>query len=512
MHRSKFLLRFAQCAASPPEKRKAGIELAMAGALRRFLVVIFAIITPFVDAQALVNPLQHYIQKRDPIKNSMHLVQLTQDSQHQVSRYQYAFTSQHWPLSAWQHTLVIYRPQFVKHDTALLFINGGTRNPLPGQAKDKNPPPATLDFARIAHESNSIVIDLQDIPNQYLVFADGVPRKEDSIVAYTWRKYLQNPDKNAEASLYLPMTKAVVKSMDGIQNYALSKWKIKIKHFVLSGVSKRGWTTWLSALSDRRVSAIAPVVIDILNTKENILLTYERYGCQFPPAYHDYLQEGVIGQRETPEFNRLMQFTDPLEFLKGPERAKYSARLSIPKYIITASGDDFFLPDGSSLYLDKLPGETRLNVVPNQSHYIDMQIVGDTLLSWYQQILSGQPRPQIAWRNQLNSRQVITKTKPQAIRLWRAFSNNCDFRKNAGIQYQSETLVGQCTKKLCVYPLLDQAKADKGCIATFVEAEYVNNEMKTTMHVTTPVIVDEAQTRVSACSTTPFSAKKLAAH
>src|SRR5206468_1486360 len=118
-----------------------------------------------------------------------------------------------------------------------------------------------LDFTRIAAESHSVVIDLQDVPNQFLTFDDNVPRKEDSIVAYTWNRYMDDPEHGAYWPLHLPMTKAVIKAMDAAQQIMLQKNNIHLDHFVVAGLSKRGLSTWLSALIDNRINAIVPIVI-----------------------------------------------------------------------------------------------------------------------------------------------------------------------------------------------------------------------------------------------------------
>ena len=41
-------------------------------------------------------------------------------------------------------------------------------------------------------------------------------------------------------------------------------------------------------------------------------------------------------------------------YLSADYNEKYRQRLSIPKYIINSSGDDFFTPDSSQFYFKKL--------------------------------------------------------------------------------------------------------------------------------------------------------------
>ncbi|WP_411913739.1 PhoPQ-activated protein PqaA family protein [Vibrio sp. YT-17] len=63
-----------------------------------------------------------------------------------------------------------------------MYINGGTNVP---QDAHGNPQPECLALQEIALNNASIVVDLHDVPNQYLFFNDGIPQKEDSIVAYS---------------------------------------------------------------------------------------------------------------------------------------------------------------------------------------------------------------------------------------------------------------------------------------------------------------------------------------
>jgi PhoPQ-activated pathogenicity-related protein len=65
-----------------------------------------------------------------------------------------------------------------------------------------------------------------------------------------------------------------------VQAFAQKEFGQKIERFVVSGASKRGWTTWLSAAVDPRVRAIAPRVIDMLNMKAQTQWAQKVYGGQ----------------------------------------------------------------------------------------------------------------------------------------------------------------------------------------------------------------------------------------
>ena len=76
----------------------------------------------------------------------------------------------------------------------------------------------------------------------------------------------------------------------------------------------------------------------------------------------DYVEHRIFEWMGTPQFRALMKIEEPYE---------YRQRLTMPKFIVNASGDEFFLPDSSQFYFDQLRGETHLRYVPNAGHSLD---------------------------------------------------------------------------------------------------------------------------------------------
>ena len=152
-------------------------------------------------------------------------------------------TSQRWlttnevdrPL--WKHWMIIIKPEVVESTNALLFIGGGANGGSPPKSADDT-------LVQIARATKSVLAELKMVPNQPLVFAGETEgRKEDSLIAYTWDKFLRTGDPKWPARL--PMTKAAVRAMDTVTAFCASPegGKVNVGGFVVAGGSKRGWTT-----------------------------------------------------------------------------------------------------------------------------------------------------------------------------------------------------------------------------------------------------------------------------
>ena len=322
-------------------------------------------------------------------------------------------TSQKWLTEAeverplWTHWLTVVRPPKVTSDVALLFISGGSLERQPPSS-----PPAWLVAA--ARDTGTITAELRLVPNQPVVFKDDParkPRSEDDFIAYTWDKFLRTGDEKWPARL--PMTKSAVRAMDALTQFSASSagGSHKLARFVVSGASKRGWTTWTTAAVDKRVIAIAPAVIDLLNIEPSFIHHYRAYGA-WSDAVKDYTEQGIMEWMGSKQFKALMRIEEPYE---------YRDRLTMPKLILNASGDQFFLPDSSQFYFEDLKGEKYLRYVPNTSHAMDKSDALETLHAFYASVVAGAVRPQVKWTYEKDgSIKVTSKDLPSDVQLWQA--------------------------------------------------------------------------------------------
>ncbi|HDP33726.1 MAG TPA: PhoPQ-activated pathogenicity [Candidatus Hydrogenedentes bacterium] len=343
-------------------------------------------------------------------------------------------TSQAWRTESevdrpvWKHWLMVVVPDQPAHETALLLISGGGNNrPAPNA-----PDPMVLHVART---TNCVAAALHQVPNQPLRFADEERnRSEDATIAYTWDRYMRTGDETWP--LRMPMTKAAVRAMDAIQSFCAGEegGGVTVRDFIVAGGSKRGWTTWTTAIVDNRVIAIVPAVIDLLNLIPSFRHHYAMYG-EWAPAINDYAHMKIMDWMETPEFAALMRLVEPYS---------YRDRLTMPKLIMNGTQDEFFCPDSSLFYIDDLKGPTYLRYVPNVGHALLPSDAPLSLLTFFRAIVEGKALPTYAWSfPDGNTTRVTTPDTPVAVKLWQGTNPEArDFRtyKILGTAY-TETLL-----------------------------------------------------------------------
>ncbi|HIA47046.1 MAG TPA: PhoPQ-activated pathogenicity [Candidatus Hydrogenedentes bacterium] len=359
----------------------------------------------------------------------------------------------------WHHWLTIVKPDNVDYNTALLYIDGG---------KNGGEPPAEVSqrFVDLAIGTNTVIAQVRMVPNQPLFFADSKRhgRSEDDLIAHSRVKYIVTKDEEWLARL--PMVKSAVRAMDAVQEFMKSEagGEIPIEGYVVSGGSKRAWTAWLTPIVDERVVAIIPLVIDALNIEDITRHHYNAYGF-FSTALGDYVRHGLYpGRLGTPDFARILDIEDPYNY-------RHRDSLKLPKYLINASGDQFFLPDNSQYYFSEMPGEKYLRYVPNTRHNLGDSDARQTMLAFYESILRGLELPEFSWKiRDDGSISVKVNQVPKEVNLWQATNPEArDFRLDTiGPAYVSSPLTADDNGAY----VARINKPEQGFTAFFVELVY----------------------------------------
>lgn len=307
----------------------------------------------------------------------------------------------------WWHWLTMVVPDHIRETESLMLIGGGSRG-------DTTPKPANQEMINAALGTGSVVSHLSNIPFQPIDYkgdtAAGV--YEDDLIAYGWLQFLEG-GATEDLQIWLarfPMTRAVVRAMDVVQEICQSNQQ-QVDGFFVAGASKRGWTTWDVAAVDQRVIGMAPVVIDLLNLIPSFQHHWQCYG-EWAPAIDPYKNQGIMDWLGTDEFMTMLELVEPYQFLE---------RFTMPKLLINATCDEFFVTDSWKFYWDDLKGEKYLQYVPNVGHGLDGSYLPQNLVSFYNSTISGSPIPEFSWNisgDTIFAR--IDATADYQIRLWEA--------------------------------------------------------------------------------------------
>jgi PhoPQ-activated pathogenicity-related protein len=381
-----------------------------------FTAFVVLVLTPILRAG-----LPEYIQKAEP-EYSWKLEKTDKLTNGTV--YTIHLVSQTWQGIKWEHKLLVLQPKEMKPTETMFLLNTGGN---PGGA---------MQFIglELTKRIGSPIAILFNVPNQPLF--EG--KKEDALIAETFVRFLEGKGKDESWPLLFPMVKSVVKAMDALQAFAKEEWKHELKGFIVSGASKRGWTTWLTGAADLRVRAIAPMVIDTLNMKPQM---EHQMACFGRPSemVQDYVDRNLIPMPNTLEAKRLWSMVDPYF---------YRDRLKMPKLIVNGANDPYWTVDALNLYWNDLQGEKYVNITPNAGHDLQEKSAEgradpikararslNAISAFVKQQIAGTAMPKISWnhddtpdgRLRLN---IQSNVVPKGARLWVATSETKDFRKS----------------------------------------------------------------------------------
>jgi PhoPQ-activated pathogenicity-related protein len=344
--------------------------------------------------------------------------------------------------------------------TLLLWNQGGTASPQ-----------NRFMAVEIAKRVKAPVAFLYGIPNQPIPSVGG-EKKEDALIAETFDRFLQTNDSSWP--LLFPMAKSIVRTMDTLQAFGKSEWNFDVETFVVTGASKRGWTSWLTAATgDKRVKAIAPLVIDTLNFKLQMPNQLKSFNGKYSEMIHDYEEKKLLPLPDSDRARRLWAMVDPWV---------YRDRLTLPKMIINGTNDPYWAQDALNIYWDDLKGDKYVCYVPNAGHglreeEIPNKLLGlprdeqearrkelkieafpvkaiNTLSAFYRYQIDDKAMPKLTWKlsgDELKKTIDVTVDQtPTKITVWTAESDTPDFRKSKWAASSveavtSSTIVAQST-------------------------------------------------------------------
>ena len=338
-----------------------------------------------------------------------------------VRAYRLRLVSQTWRDIPWIHELVVMVPQRVKHNEGLLFVSGGTANEQTGEPNYRSWDDQLVQhIGHMAHNCQAVTAVLWQVPRQPLF--GGMA--EDVLVSYTFHQFQETRD--VTWPLLFPMTKSAVRAMDAVSQLARSRQaKRDVNRFVVSGISKRGWTTWLTAASDPRVVAFAPMVIDILNMPVNVPYQRHMFGA-YSLEIQDYVNLGLTEAVGSGPGKQLVDMVDPYSYRRG---------LSLPKLLCFGSNDEYWTADAVKNYVDSIGGHTLVQYTPNAGHSLDHgRDAVPALETFFWQTLHGGHYTKLACEVQQEGAHVhfalkASKAKLLQAELWEAVSPTLDFRK-----------------------------------------------------------------------------------
>jgi PhoPQ-activated pathogenicity-related protein len=411
----------------------------------------------------------------------------------------------------WKHWLRIIEPRLlgkytqnipffslVKSDKALLYL-------LRGDAEHEDAPSgATFEEAKLALTSRSIVAEIDGIPIGKVAFLDEQPadygtwwcdednplkkdddecellRSEDSLQARSFDLALSTGDFSW--AIMAPMTKAVVRGMDVIQQFLgeLYLGRQVINDFVLTGHSKRGHIVWLTAALDDRVMGVAPVSYDLLNIGEQIVLQDASWPAR-SEEQDPNMEFDLYTRYKTAIGVQLMADLDPYA---------YRDRLNIPGLILVGTGDPYSCSDAVNLYFDNMSKDTRIFYAPNKGHDIrELPAVVDATANFYRHIINSQSLPEFTWAGLEEGSFTVTpeQQKPVAVKLWQDTNPvNRDFRQTTDNETWTSTDIEEQANGSYTGTVLPP---ESGFIAFYIELIYKDTAKKASYSLATPITI-----------------------
>jgi len=193
------------------------------------------------------------------------------------------------------------------------------------------------------------------------------------------------------------MAKAVMKAMQAVQEYTTQENIAELDGWLVSGASKRGWTTWMVGAASAKctwcpkVDALAPIVPIVPNLREGVHHMWQAYGG-FSFAFNDYTDVNLTVLIDSDEVKELFKIVDPINYLSRLNK--------IPKFVVDSSDDEFMMMEWTNNWFDAFNenGEMNLWIGANVEHSMATGVIGlmKTLGNYANSVFLGGTRPKMS--------------------------------------------------------------------------------------------------------------------
>lgn len=270
----------------------------------------------------------------------------------------------------------------------------------------------------LALSTGCIGFEVFMVPNQPI---DGAC--EDEMMAYFWKKYIET--ENLAYIINYTMAKSIYYSVEFANQFIHSHLQLPIQpKAILYGASKRALAIWLAAtiIPSSRLASTVHLVYDNLNTRTCMQNQFDKTGLH-SSSLDSYHRNGLLGESLS---HHLYDLIDPLSYFDRIPK-------SISKSILNAANDNYFTPDSSLCYYDKI-SECYLRYVPNVRHSLPDKVVVQHLKSVLMRLYSHYCRPVVF---EFHQGRIQFQTEAKKIRLWWAENDEFDFGMRHFVEYQN---------------------------------------------------------------------------
>lgn len=331
-------------------------------------MILYLIAAIFVTTGTALNPMDDYVSKEDPHYKWEFLEHHTVHTVFGGTAYALNVTSQKWldesilegPNGAiWTHQVIVVVPRNLKYtNVSYNFMTDGG-NDSPNQKLKPFEDYNIIVVDELAHNSQMVTIAIKQMPNGPFVYKSDPLQKrrnENSLLSYSIMDYIQDPKANPERLIWLAMAKAGFNCMRAAQEFLKERNIADIQGWIVSGASKRGWTTYNMAATKcetcpAKIIAIAPLIPIIPSFRQDVHRQFRSYGA-FSFAFVDMT-----------DLNYTL-FLDDERNIKAMDIIDvdlYEDRLAkIPKLVMVSSSDEYMSMDWTQLYWDQMQGEKHL--------------------------------------------------------------------------------------------------------------------------------------------------------